>query len=170
VARGVPEDLDQLCADLLRREPERRPSTAEILQRLNASPEGTPLATKRSLAGSESAVLVGRDQHLARLDACYLDMEQGRPVVLFVHGESGMGKTALVQAFLEDVRRRHGAVVLAGRCYEQESVPFKALDSLIDALSHHLRHVRQREAEGLMPRDIQALTRVGRLANLLPDR
>lgn len=160
VARGVPEDLAELCIDILRVAPADRPSAEQILQRLSAHRAEAHIASSRQLLGDETTLLVGRDEHLAQLDACYRDMERGRPVVLFAHGYSGMGKTALVHTFLKDVRQRQKAVVLAGRCYEQESVPFKALDSLIDSLSHYLRHAPQGEAEGLMPRDIQALTRV----------
>ena len=71
-----------------------------------------------------------------------------------------MGKTSLVQEALKRLRRRRNAVVLTGRCYEQESVPFKALDSLIDALGDYLRRLPEDEAASLMPPDVQALLQV----------
>ena len=59
-------------------------------------------------------------------------MSEGRTVVVFLHGPSGAGKTALLQSFLDERAERGDAVVLAGRCYERESVPYKAVDSLIE--------------------------------------
>ena len=53
---------------------------------------------------------------------------------MLVHGTSGMGKSSLVLEFLDRVRDDQ-AIVLAGRCYERESVPYKAFDSVVDALS-----------------------------------
>lgn len=160
LAPSVPEDLNQLCVDLLRRNPADRPDAEEILQRL------VPAAAEPSPGGldSESAAekvpLVGRDGHLASLESCYRDLEQSQAVLVLVHGNSGMGKSTLLQEFCDRVRRRGAAVVLSGRCYEQESVPFKALDSLIDALCNFLRRLPRAEADALMPRDIQALVRL----------
>ena len=45
-------------------------------------------------------------------------------IAAYVHGSSGIGKTALVGRFLDHLREREpDAVVLTGRCYERESVP-----------------------------------------------
>ena len=57
-----------------------------------------------------------------------------------VSGRAGMGKSALAQAFL-DRAEQGGAVVLRGRAYERESLPYKAVDSIIDALSRYLVHL-----------------------------
>ena len=51
-------------------------------------------------------------------------------------------------------------VILEGRCYERESVPYKALDGVIDSLSKYLVSLPQLKAEALMPRDVQALSRL----------
>ena len=49
------------------------------------------------------------------------------------------------------------AVVLASRCYERESVPYKGLDALIDTLSRFLKHQPPEQAERLMPSNVLAL-------------
>jgi hypothetical protein len=73
-----------------------------------------------------------------------------------------MGKSVLVERFLESLRREQSeeVVILSGRCYEQESVPYKALDSLIDALSRYLMRLSRLQAEALLPHDVAALARV----------
>jgi hypothetical protein len=150
---GIPDDLATLCAELLRCDPAVRPSGEEVLRRLRADvPAPAP-------APAGEAILVGRERHLAALAATFAEAREGRAVVAAVHGRSGAGKSALLNCFLEGLAERGEAVVLAGRCYEQESVPYKALDSLIDALSRHLEALPRPEAEVLMPRDIRALAR-----------
>jgi hypothetical protein len=71
-----------------------------------------------------------------------------------------MGKSLLVQRFLEGLAEREQVVVLTGRCYEQESVPYKALDSLVDALSRYLRRLPAHKVDELMPRHVSALARL----------
>jgi hypothetical protein len=154
----VPEDLDALCVELLRREPEARPSGRDVLQRLgDATTE--PGSHLSRLSSRESSPLIGRERHCAELADAYAAMTRGRTVLICVHGRSGAGKSLLVQRFLDDLGKREGAVVLSGRCYERETVPYKALDSLVDALSRYLRHLPVLEARALLPRDIQPLAR-----------
>ena len=78
------------------------------------------------------------DARLAALRDAFASLGQGVPVAAFLHGRSGVGKSACVQRFLDGLAERGDVVVLAGRCYEQESVAYKALDTLIDALSRFL--------------------------------
>src|SRR5205085_904250 len=85
----------------------------------------------------ERTAFVGRWQELADLEAAYRASRSGKPVTVFLHGESGVGKSALAGEFLDRLRARHPlAVVLSGRCYERETVPYKAIDPLLDSLSH----------------------------------
>ncbi len=152
--QDVPEDLDRLCMDLLERDPAKRPSGDEILARLGgAAGDASRIAAQRRL-------FVGRESQLATLDAAFKDMCQGRTVAVFVHGRSGVGKSSLIQRFLEGLFERNLAVILAGRCYEQESVAYKAVDTLIDSLSRYLRRLSRREADTLIPRDVSTLAQV----------
>jgi predicted Ser/Thr protein kinase len=152
---GVPDDLADLCQALLRRDPSERPSGAEVLRRLRGAPGPED---ESPLVGGETP-LVGRRRHLTALAAAFAEARQGRTVVVTINGYSGAGKSALLRCFLEGLTERGEAVVLAGRCYEQESVPYKALDSLIDALSSYLEGLSRLEGEALLPRDIHALAR-----------
>src|SRR6202011_2308730 len=112
-----------------------------------------------SPAAAEVA-LVGRQGHLAALAEAFDEARRGQTVVAAVHGQSGAGKSALLRCFLDGLADRGEAVVLAGRCYEQESVPYKALDSLIDALSRYLAVLPPEDATALMPHDMMALARL----------
>ena len=160
-APGIPADLDLLCRQLLSREEKERPSGVEILQRLRGN-EGVPQSSiAHRPRPSQRAPFVGRKEHLAALHDAFVRTKTGRPVVLVVRGSSGMGKSTLVRHFLSElVGRESTAVVLDGRCYERESMPYKALDSLIDALSQYLRRLPPHEAEALLPRDVLTLTRL----------
>jgi eukaryotic-like serine/threonine-protein kinase len=156
---GIPEDLNSLCRDLLQRAPEQRPKGHEVLCRLQAAETGTTISSAPSM--SRTALFVGREHHLAALKESFLEMKNGRPVAIYIHGPSGIGKSALVRRFLEVLwQEEQEAVILAGCCYEQESVPYKAFDSIVDALSQYLKSLQPFESEAYMPRDILALSRL----------
>ncbi len=160
MAPGVPHDLSSLCVDLLRRDPARRPTGRDVLRRLGSKTGKPRLPIPLPPSPNQFAPLVGRGRELEALEIAFADVARGRTVVLYLHGPSGVGKTALVRRFLDDLIGRDQAIVLAGRCYEQESVPYKALDSVVDALSRYLQRLPLLEAQALLPRDIRSLVRV----------
>jgi predicted ATPase len=109
---------------------------------------------------AESLPFVGREKHLRELEGAFAQMLMGGPVIYQVHGKSGAGKSVLVQHFLDRLAAGGDVVILSGRCYEKESVPYKAIDSLIDALMHYLLRVGEDQVKALLPDDVAALTRI----------
>jgi hypothetical protein len=131
---SVPADLDALCMDLLSRSPAKRPGAAEILRRLHQEADSGPISLKD--------VFVGRRRERQLLWEAF---EKGQAAAVVVQGESGVGKSALVRHFVAGVLEKiPEAVALAGRCYERESVPYKAVDGVVDALSRYLRDAPDR--------------------------
>jgi len=149
----VPPDLDQLCVDLLRREPANRPSAAALVKRLGLD-DVVPNLTLHSGSHAHSiqtVPFVGRAAELTQLSQAFAAVES-KPVVVLVEGESGMGKSALVEHFAEGkADGGRGAIVLTGRCYEREQVPYKAFDGVADSLCRHLLDMRSEDAAWAMP-------------------
>ena len=84
----------------------------------------------------------------------------GHTVVVEVQGLSAMGKSTLVEHFLAEVQRMFGAVVLRGQCYEQESVPYKGIDALVDELARHLMRLPEEELQAVLVEDASLLARI----------
>jgi hypothetical protein len=160
---GVPDDLERLCMALLSREPAARPTGADVLAQL-----GEEAVRPAQPINTEPPELVGRTDALRELQACASKMLQGQPAAIFVHGEPGVGKTAVCEHFLGHLRSEHGALVLPARCYERESVPFKAVDGVVDALAVVLRKLSRAEAAALMPRDVHLLARLFPVLDSVP--
>jgi serine/threonine protein kinase/KaiC/GvpD/RAD55 family RecA-like ATPase len=154
----VPPDLDALCAALLRRDPAVRPTGPEVLARMRPSAPPTP--PRPNTIAPSHGVFVGRGPELRALRDALDATTRGRPAVLLLEGPSGIGKTALATHFAHEVERRPEAVVLHGSCHERESVPYKAVDSLIDSLARHLSRLTPSQAASLMPRNAHALARM----------
>ena len=155
LAPGIPNKWNELCFALLRRDPLMRPSRAEIMDQL-----GVRGAPQISAGPTPGVTLVGRERQLGILEDAFRAAKQGRMTTVCVHGEPGIGKSALVRKFLGAISQHHDCVVLEGRCYERESVPYKALDSLIDNLRRFLRSREIAELRRLLPPDFSVLTRI----------
>jgi hypothetical protein len=158
---NVPPDLDRLCRELLSFDPRRRPSGVELLRRLGA--QAGPTEVSRVTTVSHQTPFIGRTEEQAQLRAAF---ERTRPplsraVTVFVHGDSGVGKSTLVRRFTEGLLADDPqTVVLSGRCYESESVPYKAFDGVIDALSRFITRLPPADAAALLPARVALLAQV----------
>ena len=152
LVKGVPLDLDELCCELLEREPAGRPSGRALIGRLTGD---SPEAHRSSVPSiSHQTGFSGREAELAALEAALTPLAKRHASVVVVRAPSGMGKTALINRFFERVRATHeNALLLRGRCLEREDVPYKAIDDLIDDLSEWWRDQSPKEAQAILPRD-----------------
>jgi eukaryotic-like serine/threonine-protein kinase len=158
VVPGVPADLSVVCMGLLGRKPGQRLSGLEALRGL-ARDTALPVS-EHATAAIRDTPFVGRDRQLQVLNDAFLAVMSGGAAAVSVHGPSGIGKSALVRRFLGQFGTRDDVVVLSGRCYENESVPYKALDGVVDDVSRYLASIPRQHVERLMPPDLPALTRV----------
>ena len=156
LVQNVDPDLEALCMALLRRDPRERPSAREILAALatrNASAAEAPRDQRH-------ASFVGREKVLSTLREAFRRVQQGTTVQAFVHGSSGMGKTTLVRKFLRQLGEEERVLAVSGRCYESESIPYKALDGVVDSLTRHLVSLPLAQAQAMLPRDVAAMAKM----------
>lgn len=171
VAENVPADLDALCHALLAPLPENRPESAEIQARLGLPEIQTRPALRATMpppaaAPDASPLFVGREQELATLQNAFALAASSSHAVV-VEGEPGIGKSALVHRFLASLGARD--LALTGRSYEQESVPFKGIDAVIDSLSQHLLRMRGADRVPLLAGGVRFLATVFPVLNRVPE-
>ncbi len=139
----VPEIVDAILRRLLAKDPRARYQTALALEadlsRVARSIAATGEAETFELARGEFAEparhateLVGRDQPLKAIGAFYAAfLASSHRRIVLVTGEPGTGKSALVEAFLDDIR--HGAAICAsGKGVElRQGTPFAPMAELL---------------------------------------
>ncbi len=144
----APIDLERLCLRLLSRDPSQRPGDTEVLAALGTA----PLAPLIDSPGSETDVFVGRVHDLRELRQIYDDVAAGQAQWVVIQGPSGIGKSALAEHFISELRGDNPAlIVLSGRCHEHETLAYKAFDGIIDDLSHYLASLTPAERTELVP-------------------
>jgi serine/threonine protein kinase/tetratricopeptide (TPR) repeat protein len=158
-AEGIPPDLDDLCARLLRRDPAQRPTAAQLVRMLAPLPERR---STRPAPPPQPAPFVGRANELAALRKAHEEVREGATVTVLIHGESGVGKSALVRELVDALASDRKTCVLSGRCYEREAVPYKAFDGVVDALTRFLMRIPTHDVKTILP------TKPGPLVQVFP--
>lgn len=167
---AVPAWLDDLVAAMLAAEANQRPQLDALLAAFGATPgSGGRAVAAAPWVRRRDTDFVGRDAERRELRAAYDEFRSGTASVVCVHGISGIGKTELLRHFVAEIEADDGALVLAGRCHTQESVPYKALDSVIDALSRFLLDEHADVLDELEPMQLNALSRLFPVLGRVPS-
>lgn len=156
LVHDAPDDLVAICQGLLRRDPVQRFSGADVLARLTR----TDVGDEQQAPETSSPVFVGRREALAELDRALARVVRGHTACVLVHGPSGIGKTALVQRFVDGRVMPDGALLFRSRCHECEAIPYKALDGIVDDLTRHFGALLPVERARLLPAGAEALARL----------
>lgn len=114
---------------------------AKVTPVLDAADEGKVAPQQPPSANA----LVGRDSVVAQLHEHLQRARQGTRQIVFVTGEAGMGKTAVVDAFLEQANSQSQVLMASGQCVEHYGTG-EAYLPMLQALS---RLSRQAGAEKL---------------------
>jgi serine/threonine protein kinase len=166
INRSVDHGMSDLCMKLIQRDPGQRPTGEEILAHLGiVLGERALTQTGRTPAvGTPVRSVLGREAELHVLARAYADMCKGSLAVIMVQGTSGIGKTCLIESFIEDRLLASSTssvpLVLRGRCHEREALPFKAFDSVVDSLTHHLAKLGDDDLSYVLPDGILHLSEI----------
>lgn len=113
---------------------------------------------QRFAARARAEPFVGRAREIAWLHEMLARVAPEQPAVVRISGPSGIGKTRLVEEFLTQLQGR--ALVFRGRCHAHETLPYKALDRIVDEISRHLLQLPEAAVHALLPRHAGALLRL----------
>jgi predicted ATPase/predicted Ser/Thr protein kinase len=143
---GISASLESLIMRMLEKEAHLRPTAAQVEAALGETDgdvengRGATSAFALSLPRSSAFRIVGRERERADLRAGFKSALAGRGMLLCLAGEPGIGKTILVEDFLNElIANDQPCRIARGRCSERLSgtgayLPWlEALDSLIQS-------------------------------------
>jgi serine/threonine protein kinase/tetratricopeptide (TPR) repeat protein len=135
---AIPIAFDDLVQRMLAKNPERRPAARDVEQHLVAMHRSDTFVDQAALSVSARRTTVGRETQRAQLRRVYAGVRERRGLIVAVTGEPGIGKTSLIEDFLNEVASsRTSATIARGRCSERLAgaeayLPvLEALDSLL---------------------------------------
>ena len=129
-AEAVSDSSIPTCITAVRRALSDNPDNPRFIQTVRGrgyrfignavSEPKTPTDSDRQpVAASRSKTFVGRQAEMASLSAGLSQTLDGAPQTFLLMGDTGMGKTRMIEEFARHAALR-GASVLVGRCREEE--------------------------------------------------
>jgi eukaryotic-like serine/threonine-protein kinase len=152
VVPDVPPHLSELCVALLDPNPVKRPTYQDVVSMVSSTAHPAHPAPP----ATADKPFVGRHDLLRQLRSAY-DEAETRRVVVRLSGPSGIGKSVLLREFLGQLRTDCSPLIFEGRCYQGESVPYQALDNLIDRIAQYLRELPAPQVDQWRPRHFNVL-------------
>lgn len=152
-------ELSALCMALLRKEPDARPTAREALAMIRVD----------AASISQTFEFIGRVHERRVLHDALVDARDSEGRVVVVEGQSGFGKTALLDHFASSARLL-GATVFTGTCVQRDHVPMRGLDTLVERLAEAFRRETAQIMRRLEVGERAALIDAfGFLGELLPE-
>ena len=178
---NLPAGLVQIVERLMAKSPaERYPSCGVLLADLDAFQEawkqGTtsfplPGVTGRTRAALNPRVeLIERSNQLDDLLKSFRHAKQGRGSILFVTGETGLGKTRLMEEFRASAGPREG-LFLYGKCDEFRShVPYQPIAFVLEDFAGRFRGWSERRKKSFRKDMVERLGEgAGAMLSLTPE-
>ncbi len=154
---SVPADLDRITVALLAEDSASRPTTQDLFAYFR--PE-IPVRGTGFQFRDRDRIFVGRFDELLKLRQAFSRCMTGHLQILEVDGDSGIGKSHLIEHFFDQLAIDEDCLILKSRCYPQERIPYKAFDGIADGLAIFLESHSQLMSEvGLQEllRDVQRM-------------
>ncbi len=127
-------ELSELCRHLLNPDPALRPTGTVVLRRLGRTVEHPEF-------NSTSPTVLGRKTVVKQLALAYRE-SFARPRIALVSGEPGIGKSTVVDYWLEQLDGREpNELILRLRCFRQDHTPLRLFNSLVQELVQALQQL-----------------------------
>lgn len=134
IAPSCPAGWVELIHGLMQRDPSRRPGLFE-LRRIIESAEARSIEIPPSVIEEDDAFLGRADILEPLIERAKLCAQERQMALALIEGATGVGKSALVDALGQWASQR-GWLVVRGKCYDRESVPFQGWDAIIGQLAY----------------------------------
>ena len=147
---GVPQVLERITSKLLKKDPEERYQTAKGLLydlELYAKGEHDFVLGRNDRAEKLTyrTKLLGREEELDKLKSLYEKARRGAGGVCFIKGETGRGKSRLLDE-LRGYVYEEGGEFIGGKCFQQENkIPYQAFKESLNEYLGRTNRLREEE-------------------------